>query len=411
MQRLRPQAGRLIALAAAALASTTVFAKAEWTIMYYWAGDNDLEEPMMEDIKELMKTGSSEDVELIVLFDRAEGYDRGSLGGIRNWTSTKWLRVENGRLEELEDWGERDTADPETLFEFMDRTAERFPANRYKLVMNDHGAAWQNAFYDEGGRRTSTMSTLEIQEALTQFRDKHQRLDILSFDACLMACVETSYAFRDLAEYIIASQEELPLFGYEYTNSMKDWIGNPRRSTEELATRFVRYTNEFYTKNGGDEAIEVGVDTTISLVRSSAMSELRSSIMAMARHFDEFGKSGEGLTKLKLIVGRVGRFGGDEPGSETGQVDLGQIATLLKQNPLNSDSVAIADAVLKNLDSTVIASLNGPVHGEATGLSVFWPRSNQYLTGSNRYSSAYFNKDDSAWSDFVTAFVRLLRRR
>lgn len=407
----RLNAGRLVAIAAAVLAATTVFAKAEWTIMYYWAADNDLEKPMMEDLKELMKTGSTKDMELIVLFDRAEGQSRASIGGIRNFTTTKWIRVKKDSLEELEDWGERDTGDPATLTEFMTKTAERFPANRYQLVMNDHGAAWQPCFFDEGGRGESTLSMDEIRDSLMTFKRQNQRLDILTFDACLMGCVETSFALADVTKYIIASQEEVPLFGYEYTKSMADWAENPKLSTQELALRFARHTNDFFTKNSDEGILMEGADTTISVVNTAEIAGLRDAIMKMALHFEESGKSGDGLKNLKLILSKVGRFGGDEPRSEFGQVDIGNIAQLLKEHPLDRNSSGVADSILEKMKRSVLVTLNGPAHENATGLSLFWPRSNQYLIGKNKYSEAFFNQDNRAWLDFVTSFVRQLRRR
>ncbi|MBX3096817.1 MAG: hypothetical protein KF812_08145 [Fimbriimonadaceae bacterium] len=407
----RRGAGRLIAFTLSALAATTIFAKAEWTIMYYWAGDNDLEKPMMDDLKELMKSGSTEDVELIVLFDRAEGHSRASIGGIRNFTTTKWLRVQKDKLEELEDWGERDTGDAATLTEFMNKTAERFPANRYKLVMNDHGAAWQPCFYDEGGSKDSTLTMDEIRDSLAEFKSKNQKLDILAFDACLMACLETSFTLSEVTKYIIASQEEIPLYGYEYTKSMAEWMESPRLSTQDMALRFARHTDEFFSKSPREDVRMEGADMTISVINTAEVSGLRNSIMSMAAHFEQASKDAEGLRKLKLIIAQVGRFGGDDPRSEFGQVDIGNIARLLKANPLDRDSERIANDVLSRLQRSVLVSLNGPAHEGATGLSLFWPRNNQYLIGSNKYSEAFFNQDNTAWLDFVTSFVRLLRRR
>jgi hypothetical protein len=44
--------------------------KAKWTVMIYMAGDNDLDPAALDDIAELARVGSSEDVNVLVQLDR-----------------------------------------------------------------------------------------------------------------------------------------------------------------------------------------------------------------------------------------------------------------------------------------------------------------------------------------------------
>ena len=70
--------------------STKVFAQnapAEWTLMFYMDADNNLEDPQMTDLEEMMKVGSSAGIKIIVLADRStkneghRGYTDRAVGG------------------------------------------------------------------------------------------------------------------------------------------------------------------------------------------------------------------------------------------------------------------------------------------------------------------------------------------
>jgi hypothetical protein len=62
---------------------------AKWTIIYYMALDNDLEPFAINDLMEMQAVGSSDDVNIIVQFDRAEGYEE-TFG---DWTDARRFHV------------------------------------------------------------------------------------------------------------------------------------------------------------------------------------------------------------------------------------------------------------------------------------------------------------------------------
>ncbi len=64
--------------------------KAKWTIIYYMALDNDLESFAINDLMEMQAVGSSDDVNIIVQFDRAAGYE----STFGDWTDARRFRIE-----------------------------------------------------------------------------------------------------------------------------------------------------------------------------------------------------------------------------------------------------------------------------------------------------------------------------
>ena len=69
-----------VAILLSAMLSTSIgsaqAANAKWTVMVYISGDNNLEDYVVKDIElELAPTGSSTNVQVVALADRAPGYD------------------------------------------------------------------------------------------------------------------------------------------------------------------------------------------------------------------------------------------------------------------------------------------------------------------------------------------------
>jgi hypothetical protein len=81
-------------LALLVIPSTGVMAQrtrtAQWTIIYYMALDNDLEPFAINDLLEMQTIGSTDEVNIIVQFDRAEGYEE----FFGNWTDARRFRIE-----------------------------------------------------------------------------------------------------------------------------------------------------------------------------------------------------------------------------------------------------------------------------------------------------------------------------
>jgi hypothetical protein len=77
-------------------------------------------------------------------------------------------------------------SDPATLTKFIVDTVKRFPAQHVALVLNDHGGGLTGAMSDEtdGG----FMSVPNLHKAISDAeKQTGKKLDIVGFDACLMA--------------------------------------------------------------------------------------------------------------------------------------------------------------------------------------------------------------------------------
>lgn len=188
------------------------------------------------------------------------GYTAGNLnvivqtGGTVEWQNTvvaddrcQRYRVTEDGLELVDDsLGMQNMADSATLTDFIQYCSSNYAADHYGLVLWDHGGGVVGGYgYDEnfGG---DSMSLTEMSRALG---DASVHLDMLGFDACLMANFETCLMAAPYADYLIASEEPEPGCGWYYT----DWIGKLSENCGIPPKRYGRQIiDDYITESGWD---------------------------------------------------------------------------------------------------------------------------------------------------------------
>ena len=188
------------------------------------------------------------------------GYTAGNLnvivqtGGTAEWQNTvvaddrcqRYQVTEDG-LELVDDsLGMQNMADSATLTDFIQYCSSNYAADHYGLVLWDHGGGVVGGYgYDEnfGG---DSMSLTEMSRALG---DASVHLDMLGFDACLMANFDTCLMAAPYADYLIASEEPEPGCGWYYT----DWIGKLSENCGIPPKRYGRQIiDDYITESGWD---------------------------------------------------------------------------------------------------------------------------------------------------------------
>ena len=163
--------------------------KAKWTVMVYMAGDNNLDRAALRDIAEMARVGSSDKVNILVQLDRANDF-----------LTRRFFITRGGgyRKDCIETFEETNTGDPKVLENFMLWAMEKYPANRYFLILWNHGGGWwedprRSIAYDDSSDGDA-LDNGELKAALSSIVKKlvgdpargGRLMDILGMDACLM---------------------------------------------------------------------------------------------------------------------------------------------------------------------------------------------------------------------------------
>ena len=141
-------------------------------------------------------------------------------GGCARWKNSvvssntnQIYRVKSGGVEKLQaDLGSVPMTYADTLSSFITYTRKNYPADRYELILWDHGGGTLSGYgYDEKFRSSGSMMLYDIVKAL---KNGGTQFDFIGYDACLMANLENAMAIEPFADYLIASEETEPGYGW-----------------------------------------------------------------------------------------------------------------------------------------------------------------------------------------------------
>ena len=116
--------------------------KRRWTILVYLAGDNNLDSAGIVDLGEMKKVGSNDDVAVVAQYDRS-----GDKETTKRYFLRKGTPLEKDMVKSL---GETNMGDPAVLKDFATWAISSYPAERYMLVIWNHGAGMDDSNLYEG---------------------------------------------------------------------------------------------------------------------------------------------------------------------------------------------------------------------------------------------------------------------
>lgn len=351
---------------------------AEWTFLFYMDSDNDLESAQMNDLVEMMTVGSTEQVNIVALVDRNAsgdedaGYTNVAVGGLANWTSTKLLLVQKGKLQQLADIGELNMGDGANLVSFIEQTAIKFPAKRYAVVFGNHGSAWPGILHDESNNN-DTLTMTELSASLAKATKTVGRLEIVGFDACLMANFEVARTVAPYAKVLVASEELEPGNGWDYGPLFTRVNANPTQDGFAVGKIIVDTFGAYY---GRDDQGNRDASITLSVTDLSKVEALNTAINDMSVASQGFMKAGGRANLLKVARARnaTEEYGSRGEGPAAAEYfDIVHYATNLKTLSADPAIAKTADAVIAATKAAVVHKTNGAAHMRSGGLSIFFP--------------------------------------
>lgn len=396
MLQNRPYASLFVALTGAVyLLFSSFLAWAEsttgkWTLMVYMNGDNDLERFVAKDIETELGF-SSDDVHVVVLADRTPGYDR-SRG---DWTGTLLFVTRSGITatvaDAVEDWGEVSMGDPQTLDRFIAWCKINYPADRYALVLWDHGWTWRP--YQSLWDQTSD-DTLDPNEILAVMETAGP-VDLVAYDACEQASIEVQAQWRNHASVFVGSQADLGWDGIEYDRVLPSLLANPSMSPEELGLLM---------------AHSMTVDTDAETASMAVLNEDWDNLLVAV---DEWARTL--LYRLPLHrsdydIARSQTIGMSDPLNK----DLGDAARKILEVVPDPVVRARSQAVIDALGRTIVYEwhVNNAEYQGVSGLTIYWPRNPQDLdepsSPPNDFRYYRRNLEFSTlthWDEFIRAYT------
>ncbi|MFH0898542.1 MAG: clostripain-related cysteine peptidase [bacterium] len=262
----------------------------DWNFIVYIAGNNDLHRFSIHNLKQMLKVGSTDSLNIIVQFDE---YLKREV--TRYYVEKEHLVVADSQSDSIA----ATSGTPESLYDFASWAIESYPAQNQALVLWNHGygikdpSIWgrtkmlerdklftinyqtgllelnrKNFFEDEemtkrffrerGIAFNDTAQEYLTNQDLTNALEKisnnlldGNKIDILFMDACHMGMLEIGSQIKDFVHYMVASEEVEPGTGYNYIYLLEPFLDGSL-SAEDFAKQGVLGYEEEYNLENAD---------------------------------------------------------------------------------------------------------------------------------------------------------------
>ncbi|MDQ3823739.1 MAG: clostripain-related cysteine peptidase [Actinomycetota bacterium] len=407
---------------------------ARWTFMVYMAGFNNLTDFATADLEEMRSVGSTDDVKIAVFIKR-----------LGKTAATRLIVGRGGAGEQPEDIEEADSGTPQTLLDFVRWAAQTAPAERYALVVWNHGSGWDVLDLDEvyaevrsrggaaaegmtsreiGMRATQrigralfkptletvfelptqgeraiasddgtghSLDTIELKNVLEKAQAELGTLELLGMDACLMSTLEVAYEAQQYTRVVVGSEELEPGDGWPYQRIVGDLVAEPDMDGKELGRRIVRH----YVDSYADQQSQWPV--TQCAIAAEGIGGFAEQLDALATALQSELATPAGLAYVVRAHRRAPRFTGD-------LVDLRVFAETLAGSDVGDETKTAAQAVVEALtpDGYVLAEgHHGPEVDGVGGVTAYLPDPTTKV--SQFYADLRF-ANERQWDEFIAEY-------
>jgi hypothetical protein len=363
--------------------------KKKWTFLIYSCGDNDsgdISSVLINEIKGYRNTDIEKDANIAVQLSPSKYYYGDILSEFYNISAARFYLMDGVFYRVNSLIGEHtNNGDPEDISSFLEWGVNTFPAERYAVFISAHGsgiisltglkapASGRSIAYDD--HPYDYLSAYEYKNIFNALKLKiGRKIDIITFDSCVMGMLEVAYQLKECADYFVAS-EAVAL----------------ERDTALFTKKFMALADKSpaaVSKTIVDSYIEspklAGSSITMSAIDLSKISQMEGYINSIAslwllKMLNE--------TEIRAFVNAIydARRFGPSPYNEstatilydfsTSYIDLFDFASMLSQNSGPGNLKNCADLILNHKSALVAHNrATGSYYPRANGLTIFIPK-------------------------------------
>lgn len=330
-----------------------------WTVMIYMNG-SDLETKGGEatkNLQSLLAVKLPERIRVIIYTGGTSEWQNDLISADHNqiWT------VEDNGLVLLENMEPKSLGESDTLAEFINYGHSKYPAEKKALFFWNHGAGSIEGFGADELYDYDTLWLSEMESAFSKSSDG-DAFDVVGFDACLMASIETASVLEPYADILVASEEVAPGGGWDYEYIFEILAEEKEVNGQELG---VAVAKGYYQKYENTDTEGIVTCSVIDLSKVSALEDL-------------LGRFAAGLTTEIVQPDALSNVAkarqhsesyGDEPGAVSyDMIDLYDFVDLQK----DVDPQLSAE-LMQAIDDAVIYEVSGNQRMFSYGLSIYFP--------------------------------------
>jgi hypothetical protein len=438
----------------------------DWTIMFFFASDNELSLLNVSQIKAVKDAGYQQNTDLLLYFDsnqrgvptrlfnvnsglKNNNPRRSHIGDgedpyVRNFLADQIRPYQMDRdkgpctktlYDELSQPDGMHVSD--ALENFIGYCRENNPAKHYMLVLVGHGMIVANDSFLADDNPRSAITLVQLGAILNRFKEKvehdHASFELLGLHSCSMSAIEIAYEVKDTAKYLIASQGFAYVGSWPYRQLLKKIFNatenNQNGFTNSRVRKLIQSVYELSLYNATDFAFSgYSHDLTLCSLDGRKIRELVVPLVKLTDNLKWSLKRPRGKELILLAHLQSQSFWREE------YTDIYDFCSCLKRycdaepnDEFQKSLAADCDAVMKVIkpdqqedpfDGLVIFSDNfGWEYQYAHGLSIYFPWSrplgNEDTSPLNNYRRYAFYKDfdeGHSWLGFLIDYWKETER-
>lgn len=191
---------------------------AEYTVMLYGCGGENLDEALKLNLNEAYEIGSTDKVKMTAQIKYSKKFQNDpDLAGTRRFIVGKGQPEQEVIMDAL-----LPLYDPDNIADFINWSKKTSPAKKYILILWNHGGGWlpnhdtpistRAVVYDDVLDNRG-ISIFELTEGIKRSNTK---FEVIYFDACLMNMLENLGELTDVTQYVLGAAHLTPGIGGEY---------------------------------------------------------------------------------------------------------------------------------------------------------------------------------------------------
>jgi len=363
--------------------------KKKVTLLSYLAFDNDKgswRQELSPVINSHEYAGSSNNINLVLQTDGAEKQDMKRYYVV-NDDNDKTISSPYTKFKY-----ERNSSDYRVLQAFIRWGFSTYDSQIKILDINSHGASFFGVTVDQ-----NTNGSISLPNLSTAIKSAAGKIDILTFDACLMATIETSYELKDNADIMIGSEDSTLSTSMMYVKNLDDIISKSN-TVDDIAKNIAlssdrKGTNTLETNNA--KKGKLPNIFTISAFRGgqyiqNTVSEINNLSSLLLKKMPQY------KNQMQVALNGTHPFYLDN--DSFGDRDIYEV--LERLNTLIQDK-DVQDAIAKvrvSLNKTIIISRSHSIEKYAKGLAI---NIRPEMLNNPKYQETKFAKE-TLWDEFIT---------
>jgi len=366
----------------------------KWLFMNYISADCNLKSGMLGIVDNQEFVGSDEHTHIVALVDvgpEANPMD-GTWSGARSFYVTRDEESNKIKSPVINEYGDHlDMSSSTVLKNFIVDTMKKFPADNVAIVLSDHGGGFTGAMEDSSDG--DFMSVPHLKQALEEAeKETGKKLNILGFNACLMADAEAAYEFRNNADILLASEESEYNPGWNFQSILGKNMDKSIKKLQDAISTKINVTPEEFAKL----VVQANSENQTKVPTFSATD--LSKMEDLAKATDNLAKAILKTEEKKAVRNSimVSEHYGGYWSPYCDMRDLHHIAKTLEKEVNDPDIKKASKELMKTFDETIIANESDPeYYSNSKGLHIYAPLEGEKSMGfeNGTYGELAFARD------------------